>query len=144
MTQSSTRYSNKQIVLERLDLSVISPTWNQRLSKLPVPFLTKIKWYLDIHDKNTCVVGEAYGFNSHYAKDCDKCDKFSLGFESHFMKNQFRELESTKEQFVQHWNEQHRDVTYSLMGKRRMLKWYDSFLRFDDYIETIKRDSSKP
>ncbi len=138
MTQSNSRFSKGRLVLDKLSLSEISPSWNQRLSKLPVSLLTKIKWYLDIYDKNTCVVGEAYGFNSHYADDCDKCDKFSLDFESYFMKNQFRELEATKERFVQHWNEQHRDVTYSLIGKRRMLKWYDSFLRFDDYILKTK------
>ncbi|MDE1830308.1 MAG: hypothetical protein KGI25_08295 [Thaumarchaeota archaeon] len=138
MTLSNTWHSNKQVVLKRLGLSEIAPTWNQRLSKLPVPFLTKIKWYLDIHDKNTCVVGEAHGFDSHYANDCNKCDKFSLDLESQFMKNQFRELEDTKVQFVHHWNEQHRDVTYSFIGKRRMLRWYDSFLRVDDYIQTTK------
>jgi len=93
---------------------------------------------MDIHSQATCVVGEAYGFNSHYANDCDKCNQFSLDFETHFVKNQFRELETTKEQFVKHWNANHKDVTNSLKGHRRMLKWYDTFVRFDDYVWTMK------
>ena len=138
MAQSNAIYSNKLVQESTIGLSQIAPTWSQRLSKLPVPFLTKIKWFLDIHNRDTCVVGEAYGFTSHYARDCDKCNKFSLDFESHFVKNQFGELEDTKEEFVQHWNGHHRDVTYSLAGHRKTLKWYEDFLRFDDYIWTVK------
>ena len=119
-------------------MAEIAPTWNRRLSRLPVPFLTKIKWYLDIHDKNTCVVGEAHGFSSTYANSCEACDKFSLDFESQFMKNQYQEMDATKGQFVRHWNELHRDITLALGQKRRMLRWYDSFLRFDDHIEKIR------
>ncbi|MGI0063084.1 MAG: hypothetical protein ACREBA_11600 [Nitrosotalea sp.] len=138
MVQSNTR-SNRQLVQEeRLGLSEISPIWSQRLSKLPVSFITKIKWYLAIHSRGSCVVGEAYGISSRYVKECEKCDKCSIDFESHFMKNQFRELEATKEQFVEHWNEDHKDVTESLKGHRRKLQWYDSFIRFDDYIWTMK------
>lgn len=140
MAESNTRYSNRQLVVkeERIGLSEIAPTWSQRLSKLPVPCLTKMKWFLDLHNRDICIVGEAHGFTSHYVHECDMCDKFSLDFESHFMKNQFKELEATKEQFVEHWNASHKDVTYSLMGHRRMLRWYDTFLRFDDYVWTMK------
>jgi len=136
--QSNTHSTRQLVEEETIGLSEIAPTWSKRLSKLPAPFLTKIRWFMDIHSQATCVVGEAYGFNSHYANDCDKCNQFSLDFETHFVKNQFRELETTKEQFVKHWNANHKDVTNSLKGHRRMLKWYDTFVRFDDYVWTMK------
>jgi hypothetical protein len=138
MARSDMVHSNKLVQETTIGLSQIAPTWSQRLSKLPVPFPTKIKWFLDIHNKDTCVVGEAYGFTSRYARDCDKCNKFSLDFESHYVKNQFQKLEGTKEEFVQHWNKRHRNITYSIAGHRKTLKWYDSFLRSDDYIWTVK------
>jgi hypothetical protein len=93
---------------------------------------------MDIHHSDICIVGEAYGFDSHFVNKCDTCKEFSLAFESHFVKSRFDELNSTKEQFVEHWNNHHRDVTYSLAGRRRELKWYDSFLRFDNYTWTTK------
>ena len=92
---------------------------------------------MDLLDNNRCVVGEAFGLVSNYAGGCEKCDRFSLYFESNFVHKKLGELEATKEQFVRHWNEQHRDVTMSL-GKRKPIMWYDSFLRFDDYIERTK------
>jgi hypothetical protein len=128
----------KVITVEKIGFSDIAPTWNKRLAKLPVSFLTKMRWFLDLHSKDVCIVGEAHGFNSRYVHECDVCDKFSLDFEFHFMKNQFRELEITKEQFVEHWNTNHKDVDISLIGHRRMLRWYHTFLRFDDYVWTIK------
>lgn len=139
MKRSSAILAGKKLaIVEKIGFGYIAPTWNKRLAELPVPFLTKIRWFLGLHSRDVCVVGEAYGFNSHYVRECDACDKFSIDFESHFMKNQFRELETTKEQFVEHWNANHKDVTYSLIGHRKMLRWYDTFLRFDNYVWTIK------
>ncbi len=120
-----------------IGLDMISPTWSRRLCMLPVQLPTKIKWYLDLHDKGRCVVGEAYGMSSKYVDDCHECNKFSLDFESHFIQNKFAHLERTKELFIQHWNERHSDITTSL-GNREPLRWYDSFLRFDDHIQTSK------
>lgn len=137
MIPSKGSRSNRATALGMLGLHDISPTWDRRLSMVPVPFLTKMRWCMDLHDKNRCVVGEAYGFSSKFAKECGICNRIGLDFESHFTRDEYHELECTKAQFVQHWNREHGDITRSL-GKRRPLRWYDSFLRFDDHIETFR------
>ena len=105
---------------------------------LPVSFLTKMRWSMDLHNRDTCVVGEAYGMDSTYVFGCEAFNRFSLEFESHFTKDRFAELDLTRTLFVQHWNERHGMITRSLSGKRRGLRWYDSFLRFDDICPVLK------
>lgn len=138
--QNSTRNNpKKQTLVEEKSLEFvdIAPTWKRRFSEFPVSLPKRIKWFLDMHQPEICVVGEAYGFTGDYKQNCFDCKEFSLMFEDYYIKNNLDNLHKVKDDFVEHWNLFHKQVTYSLIGARRQLRWYDSFLRFDDYIWTL-------
>ena len=97
---------------KKLNLDMISPIWAKRLeqSKLLSPVcLRRLRWYLELKSTSKCVVGEAYGFSSSYVSSCKLCCRISWKFMFYFMICSYSKLEETKNEFVTHWSEKHRD-----------------------------------
>ena len=95
---------------QKLVLENISPIWASRLRKENLPTfmsLTWWKWHYELQKASKCVVGEAYGYSSQYTSDCSKCDRIGCKFLYYFTLNWRGKLESNKQDFVKHWNEEH-------------------------------------
>jgi hypothetical protein len=95
---------------QKLVLEDISPIWALRLRKENLPtFMSRtwMKWYSELQKASICVVGEAYGYSSQYTDDCSKCNEISCKFLYYFTLNWREKLESNKQDFVKHWNEEH-------------------------------------
>jgi hypothetical protein len=124
------------VAKEQLTLGDIAPSWDRRLKQLPASkwSLKWLKCYFDIVSIENCIVGEAFGQSSAYWDECAECKAFSKQFPLHFRNRSYKELERGVQRFVEHWNEKHRDAERS----RRGLRWFDSLVRFDDYIRTIQ------
>jgi hypothetical protein len=108
--QLNHRKQEQQLVLEN-----ISPIWASRLKKENLPTfmsLTWLKWHSELQKASICVVGEAYGYSSQYTHDCSKCNT-GYKFLYYFMLNLRGKLESNKQDFVKHWNEEHNKSKYS-------------------------------
>jgi hypothetical protein len=104
----------QQLVLEN-----ISPIWALRLKKENLPTfmsLTWWKWHYELQKASKCVVGEAYGYSSQYTDDCSKCDRIGCKFLYYFTLNWRGKLESNKQDFVKHWNEEHNKGISLLLG----------------------------
>ena len=102
---------------QQLMLEDISPIWASRLKKENLPTfmsLTWMKWYSELREASKCIVGEAYSYSSQYTYDCDKCNTIGYKFLYYFTLNWWRKLESNKQDFVKHWNEEHNKSKYSL------------------------------
>jgi hypothetical protein len=101
-----------------LALKDIAPKWAKRLEqekKLPFPLSLKwFRWYFELDMPSKCVVGEAYGFNSSYEKECEECNTLGWRFGHSFLVRSRSELETDVQNFLMHWNEKHRQST--LMG----------------------------
>ena len=88
----------------------ISPIWASRLKKGNLPtFMSSrwLQWRSELRKTSKCVVGEAYGYSSHYTENCDECDRIGCKFLYYFTLNWRRKLELNKQEFVKHWNEEH-------------------------------------
>ena len=102
---------------QKLELEDISPIWASRLKKENLPtFMSPNwwKWHYELQKASKCVVGEAYGYSSQYTDDCGKCDRIGCKFLYYFTLNLRGRLESNKQDFVKHWNEEHSKPKYSL------------------------------
>ena len=96
--------------LQQLTLEDISPKWASRLKKENIPTFMSTAWLLwrfELQKTSKCVVGEAYGYSSHYTENCDECDRIGCKFLYYFTLNWRRKLELNKQEFVKHWNEEH-------------------------------------
>ena len=96
--------------LQQLTLEDISPKWASRLKKENIPTFMSTTWLLwrfELQKTSKCVVGEAYGYSSHYTENCDECDRIGCKFLYYFTLNWRRKLELNKQEFVKHWNEEH-------------------------------------
>jgi hypothetical protein len=96
--------------LQQLTLEDISPKWASRLKKENTPTFMSTTWLLwrfELQKTSKCVVGEAYGYSSHYTENCDECDRIGCKFLYYFTLNWRRKLELNKQEFVKHWNEEH-------------------------------------
>jgi hypothetical protein len=101
---------------QQLVLEDISPIWASRLKREDLPtFMSPNwwKWHYELQKASRCVVGEAYGYSSQYTYDCGKCDRIGCKFLYYFTLNLRGKLESNKQDFVKHWNEEHNRSTYS-------------------------------
>ena len=57
--------------LQQLTLEDISPKWASRLKKENIPTFMSTTWLLwrfELQKTSKCVVGEAYGYSSHYTR----------------------------------------------------------------------------
>lgn len=107
-TQKATINSSGLLTLED-----ISPRWASRFKELPLPLfsLKNIGWSFQILSAELCVVGEAYGYSGSYVNKCEKCTELGHEFVTSFITHSYNSLEKTKKTFVEHWNEQHSDIT---------------------------------
>jgi hypothetical protein len=98
-----------------LTLYDISRSWAERLGankapqqQLPFPLSsTWIRWYSEIKNPSTCIVGEAYFYSKSYLKTCKECTKLSVKFMNSFLIHSQSRLDKNKKDFVNHWNEKH-------------------------------------
>jgi hypothetical protein len=84
--------------------------------------------------RETCIVGEAFGGSSAYWNECAECRAFGRQFPRHFGIRAYKELERDVQRFVDHWHERHTGVKRRGSG----LRWFDSLLRFDNYIRILQ------
>ena len=101
---------------QQLVLEDISPIWALRLKKENFPTFmswTWMKWRFELQNASKCVVGEAYGYSPQYTNDCNECNKIGCKFLFYFTLNWRGKLESNKQGFVRHWNEEHNKSKYS-------------------------------
>ena len=108
-----------------LTLTDIAPKWADRFKQLPVPKLSLkgVQWALELTAADRCLVGEAHGFSSSYLKTCEVCERICSNFQINFIIRSFDNLKKNTEKFVEHWNENHADVTEELKRKRRKLAY---------------------
>ena len=103
-----------RIPQNELLFSEISPIWSERLNQARdniSPFsLTRIRWYYELKNSSTCVVGEAYGFSSTYVSKCKKCNRLGWKFMFYFLIQSNSRIERTKIEFVNHWNKEHTEI----------------------------------
>ena len=101
---------------QKLVLEDISPIWALHLKKENLPTFmswTWMKWRFELQKASKCVVGEAYSYSSQYTADCDECNRICHKFLYYFVLNLRGKLESNKQDFVKHWNEEHNQSKYS-------------------------------
>jgi hypothetical protein len=103
-------HTSCQSLPRELTLEDISPKWASRLKSKNIPIFmspTWLRWRYELQKTSKCVVGEAYGYSSQYAENCDKCDRIGCKFLYYFTFNRRKRLELNKQEFVKHWNEEH-------------------------------------
>ena len=101
---------------QQLVLEDISPIWASRLKKENLSTCMSLTWWKlhsELRNASKCVVGEAYGYSSRYTHDCGKCNRIGCKFLYYFTLNLQERLESNKQDFVKHWNEEHNKSKYS-------------------------------
>ncbi len=105
-----------------LTLTDIAPKWANRFKQLPVPKLSLkgVQWALELTAADRCLVGEAHGFSASYLKTCEVCEMIGSNFQTNFIIRSFENLKKNTEKFVEHWNENHANVTEGLKRKRRI------------------------
>jgi hypothetical protein len=104
---------------QQLMLEDISPIWASRLKKENLRTCMSPnwwKWHYELQNASKCVVGEAYGYSSQYMADCNECRRISLRFLYYFTLSMQENLESNKQDFVKHWNEEHNKGILLLLG----------------------------
>jgi len=93
-------------------LSQVAPLWTSVLAQLPksdrIRFLVKGKT-IDISRCNSCVVGEAHGFDKDYS-GCDECYQASIEFATLLRMSPKARLEPLT-RFVNHFNKKHAQYT---------------------------------
>ncbi len=91
--------------------SEIAPIWSERLiqarDKISPISITRLKWYQELKNSSTCVVGEAHGFSADYVSKCGQCNKLAWRFMFYFLIQSDSRIEKTKVKFVHHWNNEH-------------------------------------
>ena len=96
---------------DELLFSEISPMWSERLNlardNISPISVTRLRWYLELKNSSTCVVGEAHGFSAAYVSKCYKCNKLGWRFMFYFLIQSDSRIEKTKIKFVDHWNREH-------------------------------------
>lgn len=102
-----------------LTLKEIAPKWADRFKELPLPATSvkRITWGIQILFARTCVVGEAYG-SDDYIEHCKKCRELGYGFVTSFICGSVDKLKKNEQFFVNHWNQEHSQVTKVQMLKR--------------------------
>lgn len=104
----------------------LAPKWNVALTLFQqdgkLEYLKYVMEHkLDIDKANMCIVGEAHGFKMYYFQPsdaapirgrCDGCRNISQVFQLMFRgnapnKDRLKDIEETKDTFVNHWNEEH-------------------------------------
>jgi hypothetical protein len=75
-----------------------------------------LKWHSELQYASKCVVGEAYGYSSRYTDDCNECYTICIKFLYYFTLCMQENLESNKQNFVKHWNEEHNNGISLLLG----------------------------
>lgn len=99
---------------DELLFSEISPRWSERLNQARdsiSPFSPiRLRWYHELKNSSTCVVGEAYGFSSSYVSKCKKCNKLGWRFMFYFLIQSNSRIEKTKINFADHWNKVHSEI----------------------------------
>src|SRR5919205_1567311 len=109
ITEEQLNYRRQEQQEQELVLEDISPVWSSRLRRENLPtFMSSTwwKWYSELRETSKCVVGEAYDYSGQYTYDCDKCNTIGCKFLYYFTLNWRRKLESNKQDFVKHWNEE--------------------------------------
>ena len=134
MKARSSGPSRMQDCTGQLKLGDVAPIWQGRLERLRESGLRRMLRPLQMASPETRIVGEAYSFSSSYVNDCAACAAFSQVFLDAFTSD-WGALQETTRYFMSHWNSEHRDVT---AGTKRRLKWYDAFIRSDDYVLTYR------
>jgi hypothetical protein len=140
--QAAAAAVNAGLLQTHLSFEEICPSWSARMEKgLPGQLSPKrLRWHAEMVSPETCIVGEAHGFSSSYMNSCETCRGFSSEF-PHDVRD-YSLLKQNVRKFVEHWNRRHSNVTMQLMlsGKRRrMLRWFDGFARFDGYVRTYQQ-----
>ena len=91
--------------------SEIAPIWSERLiqarDEISPISITRLKWYQELKNSSTCVVGEAHGFSADYVSKCGQCNKLAWRFMFFFLIQSDSRIERTKVRFVHHWNKEH-------------------------------------
>ena len=139
--RQATAATNTHLLQPQLPFGEICPSWGVRIEKgLPGRLSPKrLRWHAEMASPETCIVGEAHGFSSAYMNSCGTCRGFSSEFPHELW--DYSLLKQNVDKFVEHWNYKHGDVTMQLLlsGKRRMLRWFDGFARFDDHIRIYQQ-----
>ena len=103
--------SHQHIEENELIFSEIAPIWSERLiqarDKLSPISITRLKWYQELKNSSSCVVGEAHGFSADYVTKCGECNKLAWRFMFFFLIQSNSRIERTKVRFVNHWNKVH-------------------------------------
>ena len=98
----------------------LCPLWNQRLTEGPQGMMELRVFINEIHAFQTCVVGEAYGYNRLRKEDierehiktfvpkCSKCANFGEAMAKTYQTYRSGIFEIIKD-FVEHFNESHRE-----------------------------------
>jgi len=105
---------------QELTLEDISPKWASRLKSENMPTFMSLTWLrrrYELQKSSKCVVGEAYGYSSHYTENCDECNRIGCKFLYYFMLNRRKRLEQNKQDFVKHWNEAHSQYRQTIVAK---------------------------
>jgi hypothetical protein len=100
---------------QKLVLEDISPIWASRLKKENLPTFMSLNWWklhYELQKASKCVVGEAYGYSSQYTDECGRCNRIGCKFLYYFTLNLQERFESSKQDFVKHWNEKHNQSIY--------------------------------
>jgi hypothetical protein len=113
MELSTTSYESSHLQLKRNELffSEIAPIWSGRLiqakDKISPISITRLKWYQELKNSSSCVVGEAHGFSADYVIKCRECNKLAWRFMFFFLIQSDSRIERTIVRFVHHWNKEH-------------------------------------
>jgi hypothetical protein len=113
----------------KLTLEEVCPTWAKRMKV----GLSKADRYILSHDSKYCLVGEAWGFTGRQTGyyiaplipfvGCWTCVKYgrAMGKESREKSNNNNTSDFLRliNEFLQHWNEKHRNITERLIRDKR-------------------------
>ena len=134
-----------QVYQSRLpSIAEICPSWHKRLEQVPVAriSLNWISWRNQMQCAETCIVGEAHRFSSSYKDECGQCLADSQQFLNMYEKESYRELNQGVNDFAGHFCRCHGGSAEN-SPKRRQLKWFDSFFRFDDSMFVYQYRSAR-
>jgi hypothetical protein len=111
---------------DKLTLEEVCPTWDKKMKV----GLSKADRHILSHDSKYCLVGEAWGFTGRHTGyciaplipfvGCWTCVKYGLamGKESREESNNTSDFLRLITEFLQHWNEKHRNITERLIRER--------------------------
>jgi|SoiMethySBSTD1v2_1073268.scaffolds.fasta_scaffold2170017_1 hypothetical protein len=129
MLRSSIRHCSTKLV--SLSFEEICPTWSNKLKS----DLNRDDLHALIRKPEMCIVGEAWGYNSRYLGyrvvylipfiGCWKCIKY--GNKIGKTTKQYNEscksyLQLIIDDFVDHWNEKHQEITLKKKGEKNVAK----------------------